>query len=408
MKFYMPTTVYQERDCVKNHREELAALGSRALIVTGRSSAKRNGSYVDVCEALDACGVTHCLFDKVEENPSLETVMEARDYGIAEGVDFVIGIGGGSPMDAAKAIALMIANSDKDIPFMYEKVDNPKVLPVVAIPTTCGTGSEVTGVSVLTNHSKKTKGSIIHRIYPEIALVDGKYLEAAPVSVLCNTATDAFAHLVESYIHVSATDYSRMFVREGLRVWKSCKSALLAAVGRAQSQQCQSKVQEGIEVQVDAKVQENIKSQESVEVQESTEVQSASGVAEITAKDYDYFMLASTYAGMAIAHTGTSIPHALSYYLTYNLGIPHGKACGYFISAYLREASAADREAVLEMSGFTDVDELETFLTEICRMEPLTQEVRENTAEQVAANPAKLALAPFPVDREVLNRIAGL
>ncbi len=367
MKFYMPTVVYQERDCVKNHREEIASLGSRALIVTGRSSAKRNGSYADVCEALDDCGVEHYLFDRVEENPSLETVMKARNYGITQSVDFVIGIGGGSPMDAAKAIALMIANPDKDIPFMYEKVPNPKVLPVVAIPTTCGTGSEVTGVSVLTNHSKKTKGSIIHRIYPELALVDGKYLEAAPASVLCNTATDAFAHLVESYIHVSATDYSRMFVREGLHVWRTCKEFLQAAAAadRAQS---------------------------------GSKAEAA----------YENLMLASTYAGMAIAHTGTSIPHALSYYLTYNLGIPHGKACGYFIPAYLREASPVDRTTILSICGFMNVDELEAYLTEICGMEPLTQEVRQNTAAQVAANPAKLALAPFPVDREVLNRIAGL
>ncbi len=358
MLFYMPVKVYQEKDCVYKHREELAALGSRALLVTGRSSAKKNGAYRDVCEALEAMGVTHCLYDETEENPSIETVMKARDFGLAESVDFVIGIGGGSPMDAAKAIALMIANPGKEASFLFEKVSHPAVLPVVAVPTTCGTGSEVTGVSVLTNHAKQTKGSIIHRIYPALALVDGTYLKAAPRQVLCNTATDALAHMIESYINTNTTAYSRMFVREGLRVWSLCKEVL-------------------------------------------------SGAREATDADYEQLMLASTCAGMAIAHTGTSLPHALSYYLTYHLGIAHGKACGYFIPGYLREADETDRRELLSLCGFATADELEAFLTQICGMEPLPQEVRQATAAQVLANPAKLALCPYPVDAGVMERIVG-
>ena len=109
MQLFMPTKVYSEENCVLAHSKELAALGTKAMIVTGRNSAKKTGALTDVTEALKAHGVPHVLFDRVEENPSVETVMEARKIAIDEGVDLFIGIGGGSPMDASKAISLMTA-----------------------------------------------------------------------------------------------------------------------------------------------------------------------------------------------------------------------------------------------------------------------------------------------------------
>ena len=112
MFFYMPTKVYSENNCVRAHAKELASIGKKALIVTGRNSAFKNGSAADVETALSEYGVEWAFFNEIEENPSVETVMKGRDRGLAEGVDFVIGIGGGSPMDAAKAIALMIRCKD--------------------------------------------------------------------------------------------------------------------------------------------------------------------------------------------------------------------------------------------------------------------------------------------------------
>lgn len=359
MVFQMPVLVYEEKDCVKNHAAELAAFGRRAMIVTGRHSARANGSLADVQSALDSQGVSYTVFDEVEENPSVETILQAREAGVKEHVDFVIGIGGGSPMDAAKAIALMVANADKDAAFMDEKVANAACLPVVAVPTTCGTGSEVTGISVLTRHERHTKASIAHRIYPKIALIDAAYLKAAPMTVLCNTAADAFAHMVESYLNTAATDYSRMFVREGLMVWGRSRDVL-------------------------------------------------SGKREPSMEDYRNMMNASTYAGMAIAHTGTSIPHGLSYYPTYELGVAHGKACAYFTAGYIREAAKGDREELLKLAGFTDVDELAAYLDEICDLAPLPQELLERAAVGIASNEAKLKSCPYPADLQTLKRMVGL
>ena len=141
MKYYIPTKVYQEIDAVKVHAEELAGYGSYALIVTGKYSARANGALADVEAALDAYGKKHVQYDGIEENPSVETVMKATEFGKRNGVDFVIAIGGGSPMDAAKAIAIMLANPEKDAEYLYESAAHTKALPVVTIPTTCGTGS---------------------------------------------------------------------------------------------------------------------------------------------------------------------------------------------------------------------------------------------------------------------------
>lgn len=146
MNFYMPAKVYSEANCVMNHSSELAALGTRALIVTGKNSARRCGAFADVTAALEKHGVTWVEFAEVEENPSVETVMRARKVGCKVEADFVIGIGGGSPMDAAKAVALMMKHSGSDWPYLYDKNAETSTLPIALIPTTAGTGSEVTAV----------------------------------------------------------------------------------------------------------------------------------------------------------------------------------------------------------------------------------------------------------------------
>ena len=171
MDFYMPTKVHLEKGCVKKYTKELTSLGTKALIVTGRSSSKKNGSLSDVTQVLTSEGVLYIIFDEIEENPSVETVMKGAKIGIEEHVDFVIGIGGGSPLDAAKGIALMIANPEDNESLLYE-ARPARHLPMVAVTTTAGTGSEVTPWAVLTRHSERTKQSITHRIFPDLALVD--------------------------------------------------------------------------------------------------------------------------------------------------------------------------------------------------------------------------------------------
>lgn len=358
MYFYMPAKIYEEQHCVINHKKELAALGSHALIVTGKHSAKKNGSLDDVQEALRAEGISWTVFDRVEENPSVETVMDARDMGIGAQADFVIGIGGGSAMDAAKAIALMIRHREAGAAYLYEKGADTTV-PIALVPTTCGTGSEATAVSVLTRHDTATKGSIPHKIFADLSLVDAGYLKAAPLSVLCNTAVDAFAHMAESIANMNATDYSRMCAFAGMDLWRGCREVLL-------------------------------------------------GLRPAAAEDYKKLMNASTMAGMAICHTGTSLPHGLSYALTYELGMPHGKAAGYFLAGYLRECEEELRQSVLSAAGFADTEELEAFYERVCGRSEVPEELLERTVSELLQNEAKLKNCPYKADEQTLRRIAGL
>ena len=357
MFYKMPVLVYEEENCVLNHSRDIAKYGKKALIVSGKNSAKINGSYDDVTNALENENVDYVLFDQVEENPSVETVMSATEIGKNENVDFVIGIGGGSPLDASKAIAMMIANPEKDSSYIFDANAETKSIPVVAIPTTCGTGSEVTGVAVLTVHEKATKVSMPHRVFPELALIDKKYLKTASKKIIISTSIDALGHLVESYINTTATDFSRVFVDQGLKIWAKCKDVL-------------------------------------------------AGEKEPTDEDYRNLMLSSMYGGMAIAHTGTTLPHSLSYSITYEKGLVHVLAIGYFIPGYIREACYEDQKFILDRIGFANIDEFTLFYKNITNLDVLPDDVIEKVVNNVSNNAAKLKLCPYYVDKEVLMRIA--
>lgn len=357
MKFYMPTKVYSESDCIAKHGEELASLGSHALIVTGKTSSKRNGSLDDVLTVLSKYSVTCTVFDQVEENPSVETVMAARDKGLESGADFVIGIGGGSPLDAAKAVALMMKNSDKSWEYLYETAVS-SALPLAAVPTTCGTGSEVTGVAVLTRHDLKTKVSAKHKVFPDLALIDGKYIMSAPGTIIANTAIDALSHLIESAVNTLADTYSDMTVFTGLKEWAECRPCI-------------------------------------------------EGKAEISPESALKLMNASALAGMSIAQTGTTIPHSLSYMLTYEAGIPHGAAVGAFQGKYLKYADSERRKAVLDAAGFQDVDELRSFISALAPVD-VEMELLQRSAETVMKNKAKLDLCPYRIDERIMADIIDL
>ena len=359
--FYMPTRVFSEENAVIRHAKDIASFGKKALIVTGKHSAFANGSYDDLVSALQSEGLRHVVFSEVEENPSVTTIMKARDFGLENSVDFVIGIGGGSPLDASKAISLMIAMADKDKSYLYAPDCPGKTLPIVAIPTTCGTGSEVTAVSVITDREKMVKKSIAHKIFPDLALIDGRYLAGAPLSVLSNTAFDALTHLIESFLNSHATEFSRMCVDAGLRMWAK-----------------------------------------SLPVLRKMETPDAA--------DFENMMLASTMAGMSIAHTATTIPHGLSYAVTTYLGVPHGKATAYFTAGYLCEASEEDRNYLIKTADFASVEDFRAVYREACGTidapEAELKSVLKTAVDELSGNPAKMALAPFPIDREALERIA--
>ena len=354
MRFRLPMELYQEDECVLNHSGDLALLGTKALIVTGHSS-ERNGALDDVKAALEKEEIAYEIFNEVEENPSLETVVRIRDTFVNKNVDFVIGLGGGSAMDAAKAAAILLYFPEKDGSFLYESVQKVYSLPIAAIPTTCGTGSEATPSAVLTLHERKTKNSVSHKIFPALGLVDPKYLNTLPLHVLRNSAIDALSHLIESTVNSTSTGYSRMISLEGLRLFGKLKGA----------------IEEGV----------------------------------FSKQDQWDLMLMATLGGMSIALTGTSLPHGASYPVTYNTGMAHGKACGYFQYGYLRNASGDDQRLVLDNLGFENLEQLRDYIIKVCDIKPLDESLLEMSLAELMGNTKKLRVSPFETSEENLRKM---
>ncbi len=358
MRFFDPTNTYIEKNCVKHHKKELLSLGTRAFIITGHTSSKKNGSLDDVVSVLEEGQIPYRIFNDIEENPSVETVEKAAAIGKEFQADFVIGIGGGSPLDASKAVALLIANPEETGECFYTPKDLSP-LPIAAVPTTCGTGSEVTPVAVLTRHDVQTKKSISYKIFPDLALIDGTYLLAAKKELLVNTCVDALAHCIESYLHEQANLYNQMFSSYGLQLWGEITPFLL--------------------------------SEDS-----------------LTEEMAEKLMLISTIAGMAIAQTGTTIPHALSYDITYHKGIPHGKACGLFLAAYLslyKREMPQDVEKVLCLLGFDTIHDFSDFLKDLIGTLSLSKEEKDLYAGRMMENSSKLASCPFALTREDIDML---
>ena len=359
----MNTQIFRGNNAVIENSAALKTLGSKALIVTGRHSAVKNGSLDDVKTALEKEGIGFEIFSDIEENPSVETCFKAAKTGTDAGCDFVIGIGGGSPMDAAKAAALIMKNPDMDEAKLYDKSLKVEALPVAEIPTTCGTGSEVTGVAVISVPGKRTKCSLPHRIFPDVAYLDAKYLKAAPISIIRSTSIDALGHILESYINTAATDESRAVGIDGLKIWAEAKKEIFEAD-------------------------------------------------DFSIEALDKMLLASNYAGFAIKGAGTSAPHALSYRQTFEFGVQHGKAIGHFQAGYLKYADKNDQGILLSSAGFADFDEFEEFIARECAITeaPLEKvnEVKLQSVEEMLADESRLARIPYKVDRTILMDIAGL
>ena len=355
MYYYMPVKVYDETECVRNHAKEICSLGSKALIVTGHTSSFNNGSFDDISAVLKENNVAYEVFSEVEENPSTETIFTAKDRYKTSGINFVIGLGGGSPMDAAKAIALVLMHDDYSVEDLYDPAKDSSALPLLCIPTTCGTGSEVTGISVLTRHDRKTKISMVHKVFADIALIDGKYVSFAPQSLIINSSIDALSHMIESRLNKKADDYVKMLTDTGLRMWSSVKDCLLG------NRKC--------------------------------------------SEDYSLLMRSSAIAGMSIAQCGTSLPHALSYILTYDLSIPHGRAVAYFLPGFLAAACEKDRNEILDLTGFAGMADFDSFILDSIGEMDVPGPVLEKTYDAVRNNPGKMNSASFPVDDNTLCNI---
>lgn len=355
--FYMPVRVVEGEGCVVQNAELLAPLGKKALIVTGKSSA-RNGSLADVQAALKANGQKYSVFDGVLPNPTVGCVRSGAGMAKETGADFVVAIGGGSPMDAAKAIALL-AKQDITDDSLFSGKYSADVLPMAHVPTTAGTGSEVTQYSILTDDAAESKTSIATPyIFPRVAFLDGRYMLSLGHNTTVNTAMDALSHAIEGMLSVKAGALSDLLAKESIRT--------ICSLAR--------EIQSG-----------------------------ALGPAERQA-----LLHASMLAGTVIANTGTTAVHALGYSLTYYHEIDHGRANGLLLGALLAfcgEKMPDKVNEILTAGGFADLNAfcgmLGAFLG---KREALTEREMEKYAAKAfrAKNMANCAYKPSENDLYVL------
>lgn len=350
-EYLMSTRICFGKDIIHKVEDSISKYGKKAFIITGKTSSKRNGSLDDVKNILSKLNIGYCIFDEVEENPSLETVEKAAVIGKNEKVDFVIGIGGGSPIDAAKAIGILINNPSTNIDDLFSETQLQS-LPLIALPTTAGTGTEATPYAIFTDHRVQTKRNFSQKVFPSLALLDAKYLMNTPEDITINTAVDALSHLIEGYLSVKSNIISDALAEKGFIIFSQCIESLKNRI-------------------FDYEIREKL-------------------------------LLASTLAGMVIAQTGTSLPHGMGYALTYFNEIPHGRANGLLLKEYLDLSSSMTKvENILSLLKVNNLNNFGKFIEELIGKESsVTKEEIEKYTESMISNKDKLKNHPMEVSKK--------
>lgn len=203
MKFNynLPVNLLFGRGRINEVGNEVAKYGKKALIVTGRNSTKKSGLLDKTVNLLREAKVEFEIFDRVEQNPLTTAVYEGVDVIKETGCDVILGLGGGSIMDAAKSIAFSAKNPGDISEYIFGLKQGTEALPIILVPTTCGTGSEGNCFSVLTNPETKDKKSLrTNIIIAKASIIDPELMTTMPKSILASVGFDALAHNMEAYV----------------------------------------------------------------------------------------------------------------------------------------------------------------------------------------------------------------
>ncbi len=342
------------------------SLGKRVCLVVGKGFAKRVG-YVDrISSVLRDEGLEVRVYEGVEPNPS---VARCDDLGarIREwGCDAVIAFGGGSVIDAAKAGAA-VAKSGRSVETMFYPSIVEEAIPIVAIPTTCGTGSEVTRYAVITTRDGMKKLTMVgDAVVPYAAILDPEPLTYLPKHLLAYTAMDALSHAIEAY---TSRKCGALCEESALSAAKLVVENLLCAY-------------EGVGVCLER------------------------------------LQVAAYLAGIAINFAGTNVVHAASYYLTTRHGVHHGHACAvmlpHAITHLLRALPMARVERLMNALGCRDAECVRERIVDLERrvgIEPSLRSVGveeweiDNFVDDVMSYRRNLENAPMDVTRDLVRSI---
>jgi len=202
---YNPTKILFGCGVLKNCGEEAKSLGKKSIIITGKTSAKRTGVLDKIVGLLKENSIDTIVYSKITPNPKVEEVDEAAKIAKENNCDFVIGLGGGSAMDAAKGVAIVAKNGGSIwdyIPLATKKAKPfNEVLPIMMIPTLAATSSEVNCAAVFTNLATNQKAAIVNPlIYPKISIVDPLLTITVPKKQTAEGVIDIIMHVLEEYL----------------------------------------------------------------------------------------------------------------------------------------------------------------------------------------------------------------
>lgn len=217
--YNLPINLLFGRGKINEVGNEVAKYGKKVFLVTGKNSTKKTGLLDKTINLLQKAKVEYEIFDKVEQNPLTTTVYEGVDIIRETGCDVVLGLGGGSIMDAAKSIAFAAKNDGDISEYIFGIKEGKEALPIILVPTTCGTGSEGNCFSVLTNPETKDKKSLrTNVIIAKASIIDPELMITMPKEILVSVGFDALAHNMEAYVSKIGQPLTDMQALYGIRL----------------------------------------------------------------------------------------------------------------------------------------------------------------------------------------------
>ena len=277
-RFVLNETSYHGQGAIKEIVPEIKARGYKKLFVTATPDLIEFKVTKKVTDLLDEAKIPYCIYSNIQANPSIENVKGGVKMFKAEKCDAIVAIGGGSSMDTAKAIGIIVRNPEfKDVRSLEGVAPTKKpCAPILAVPTTAGTAAEVTINYVITDIERKRKFVCVdvHDI-PVVAFVDPDMMASMPKSLKASTGMDALTHAIEGYITLGAWELSDMFHIKAIEI-----------IGRSLKKSCDGK------------------------------------------KDGEEGMALGQYvAGMGFSNVGLGVDHAMAHTLSAYYNMPHGMAC---------------------------------------------------------------------------------
>ena len=301
--FSIPQDIIVGKGSLKKLPEVAGKLGGTHGFIISGPHLNKIGIVSSCAQALEAVGIKVDTYTETEGNPSVETVDKAANAFKESGADFIVALGGGSPMDVAKAVGVVAKYGGSITEYEGGGKVPGDIIPLIAIPTTAGTGSEVTAFSVITDHSRNYKLTVFsYKLIPAYAILDPELLTTAPVSVAAACGIDAMVHALEAYISKAASPFSDAMAEKSLEL-----------IGK------------------------NIRRY----VADRTDIEAAEGM-----------LVGSLFAGIAFSWARLGDVHAMSHPVSAFFDVPHGVANAILLPTIVEYNALADHGKYLKIYNY--------------------------------------------------------